>query len=924
MPSRGFPPLLAALLLTTSPGYAQDPGGSSSPAIEPILLQTVLDGTPLGDSLLAFPAGKSALVPLGELCRLLNFGITVQPGGRMASGFFITERRRFSLDLEHRIVKVEGHTLPLAQDQVRALGGEIFVQAQLLEVWFPMKVEVSLRDASLAILAQEKLPIQMARETESGLNWPGQGRARAGPETPFLDVPYSALNIPMVDLNLDWTATEHIANPGPTGSLSLTGDALWMTNETVFSRAQTTPYVQETTNTAQINAEPPTPSGRAVTTLQRTTFFRQDPNGNLLGPLRARTFMFGDILQAPVLNVAGPLAPGRGGLLDNYPTDFRTTFGHRRFQGPLPSGWYVELYQNGALLGTARSRPDGLYDFPDTSMMFGLNLFKLVFHGPLGELREETRRLDIADDQPPPGVLYYRAALLRPSSAELALGALSSDAGTGGTYSMESEFGLTRSLAITGALSQVSRPPSIGNQEYHEVGLRGVFPYLAIEQYGSQDQPLAGGQGRMGTAEQTTLRTGYGYSTLTLSHGEFRNGFLMTTGDGSGGTEGLFRSNSALTLNHAFSLATVPCSLSWSRTLEEIIGQGLTVDDSLTFSANWTVWNLTSVLSREKEAQQAGGPVPVQEELTATHSDARGTLQAELGYTFLPGANAISLWQLTREFQIRSGATCRLGVTGTDTTLRNISVEASLNQMVGRFSYGVDLQYSSAAGYSVSLTLSTSLAREPRSGHWVADAQSMSGSGAVSAQAFVDSNGNGRRDPGEHVEQDVRYQVGGGEAQNRSTDPRTAFYLNVGSAQEQVVRLDPGSLEAMSQIPAAPGIRFIPRPGKVALLDFSVITLGEITSTTRLRRNGKVEPLGGVEVELLDDHGNRVKMLRSAFDGFFDLPNLPLGEYTLQVTTQEAERLHLHPIPSRKIHIDAVKPTQDGMDLILDAPDQDE
>jgi hypothetical protein len=696
-----------------------------------------------------------------------------------------------------------------------------------------------------------------------------------------------------------------------------------MTNETVFTRAQSTPYVQDGTDPAQADAPAPAPSGRAVATLQRTTFFRQDPGGELLGPLHARTFMFGDILQAPVLNVAGPLAPGRGVLVDNFPTDFRTTFGHRRFQGPLPGGWYVELYQNGALLGTARSRADGLYDFPDATLMFGLNLFKLVFHGPLGELREETRRLDIADDQPPPGVLYYRAAQLKPSAADLASGALSADAGTGSSYSMASEYGLTRSLAILAGLSQVSRPPAIGNQEYHEAGLRGVFPYLALEEDGSQDQPLAGGQGRMGTAEQSTLRTGYGYSTLTLSHGEFRDGFLMTTGDGSGGSEGLFRSNSALTLNHAFSLATVPCSLSWGRTLEEIVGQGLTVEDSVTFSANWPVWNLTSVLSREKEAQLGDAPAAVQEDLTATHSDALGTTQAELGYTFLTGANALSLWRLTREFQIRDGATCRLGVTGTDTTLRNTSVEASLNQMAGRFSYGVDLQVSPASGYSVSFTLGTSLAREPRSRHWVADAQSMSGSGAVSAQAFVADDGGGR-DSGSHVEQDVHYQMGGGEAQNRSTDPRTAFYLNAGSAQEQVVRLESGSLEDPGQVPAAPGIRFIPRPGKVALLDFPVITLGEITSTTRVRRDGKVAPLGGVEVELLDARGGRVKVLRSSFDGFFDLPNLPLGEYTLQVTAQEADRLHLHPIPSRKVHIDAVKPTQDGMDLILDAPDRDE
>jgi len=884
--------LCAGLLL----GPAQ-----AAPVEEPVLLQTVLDNQSLGDSIRAFPLGTSALVPLGEVCRLLNFGIAVRPGGREASGFFITEKRRFSLALERRTVVVEGRPLPLPLGQVRAVGGEIFVAAQLLEAWFPMTVTVNLKEAVLAIVPREVLPVQSARQRERALDTPG-APSPSGPAYPLVKIPYSFLDYPMVDASLSWNATQHQEDPGLLGSLALTGDALWMSNETVFARTQGT----QASDTQVQNS------------LERTTFFRQDPAAGLLGPLHARTVMAGDIIQAPALNVAGPLSFGRGLLVDNHPTDFRTTFAHRKFTGTLADGWSVELYQNGALMGTARSRPDGLYDFPDIPLVFGLNIFRLVFHGPLGELREETHRMDIADDQPPPGTFYYQAAALKPTAADIANNLISPDAGTGTSTYTAVEYGLSRALAITGAESQVSRPAGIGAQEYTELGFRSVLPYLAIEAYGSRDRPLAGG--KPGTAGEAILRTGYGYSSLTLSHGEYRDGFLKTTGDGSGGTEGLLRSDSSLALNQSFSLGSVPCGLTLSRTQEELIGQGTEIDDALTLSANWPRWNLTNVLSRTQAALQGGTPVPVQDTLTATASEGTGTLQLELGATWLQGRTTLDLWQATREFQTRDGTTIRLGVSGSDSSLRDTSFLASANRLSGRFAYGVSLQYAEAGGYNVSFTLGLSLAREPRTGHWVADASSMSGSGAVSAQAFLDRNGDGRKEPGERTEQDVRYQVGGAELVNRSKDPGTAFYLNAGNAQEQTIVLEPGSLDEPGQAPRTPGLRFIPRAGKVFQLDFPVTTLGGISSTTRVRRNGKLAPLGGVEVELVTPAGARVKVIRSAYDGYFELRDLPLGDYTLQVTAQEAIRLHLTTAPARRIHMDAAKPFQDGMDLVLDAP----
>ena len=56
----------------------------------------------------SYPIKGGVLVPLGEMCRALDFAITVDVASGGASGFFISEKRRFSLDVSGRRVSAEG------------------------------------------------------------------------------------------------------------------------------------------------------------------------------------------------------------------------------------------------------------------------------------------------------------------------------------------------------------------------------------------------------------------------------------------------------------------------------------------------------------------------------------------------------------------------------------------------------------------------------------------------------------------------------------------------------------------------------------------------------------------------------------------------------------------------------------------------
>lgn len=189
--------------------------------------------------------------------------------------------------------------------------------------------------------------------------------------------------------------------------------------------------------------------------------------------------------------------------------------------------------------------------------------------------------------------------------------------------------------------------------------------------------------------------------------------------------------------------------------------------------------------------------------------------------------------------------------------------------------------------------------------------------GAVSATAFLDGNGNGQKDPGERDLEGVAFKVGQVAYKNRIEDPRIAFYTHLGRSQEVGVQLDGTTLEDPAMQSTVKGYRVIPRSGKVAQLDFPVAFFGEITGTTRLQGKEGLENYGGLELELLKATGERVKLFRSAYDGFFEISDLPVGSYVLRVTPREVERLKLKPVPTRTIQVDRVKTLFEGQNFVV-------
>ena len=319
--------------------------------------------------------------------------------------------------------------------------------SSLLSRWLPLDLEVNLSSLTLRVKPRERLPLQERLERERLAALIG---ARTGYQDPGylrLDLPYRLLGVPFIDqtLGVGLRTGNGSRQTSANYTAYLTGDLLGL--ESAF-------FVSS-------NKQKPSPE-------VRFTLARHDPDAGLFGPLRARSVMFGSGVSLPSVTHIGSRSPtgqGYGLTLSNRPVTQPSSFDRHTLQGDLPPGWDVTLYFNDALVGFQRSRADGRYSFDDQPLAYGVNEFRLVFHGPLGQQRVERQSFLLEQSSTPPGAFYYNLAQHR------------DDAGLSRSVG-QFEWGLNKYLTGTGGFVRLPTLPGTSTadrQLYTNLGLRAFW-----------------------------------------------------------------------------------------------------------------------------------------------------------------------------------------------------------------------------------------------------------------------------------------------------------------------------------------------------------------------------------------------------------------------------------------------------------------
>lgn len=857
------------------PGAARPIGEGAVPVIDEgnaVVLEAVLDGHLLSDSLTAYQESDQFLLPLGELARLLTLAITVHAQEGQASGFVIREDRGFGLNVARALVNVNGHDQTFDARLVRVVGDDIYVAQSLLKQWLPIDFDVDLPTLQLRVKPRVKLPLQerLMRE-RSGTSASGrsaQARREAG--YPRVQAPFALVRTPFIDQTFGSDARF-----GPDSKQYKAAYAAFVTTDVAGMEAGA--YVSSTKDKPQPDV--------------RWTLGRNDPDATLLGPLHARSVSVGHVVVPSVPNVLSSGAGGLGVMASNRDMGQPTNFDRHSVRGDLPPGWDVTLYYNDALVGYQPAGADGRYAFDDLPLSFGPNEFRLVFNGPLGQVRVERQSFLLDQSVIKPGEFYYAVARQH------------LDAG-GDLDVAQFDLGLTRTLSAN--LGLVAKP-AVGNAaaaSFTQLGLRGYWAGLIAN---TQFTGAPGG----GLLTDTSLKSRIGTYALAAQHVQRNSRFqsdLYQPGPDA------MRYRDKVGVNGAYQGESMPPV---SMAMEAIRDELESGTANVSMAGRLSSLIRGTAVSSNLHWQRALGKIGLDGSLQLSRRVIDIGLNGQLDFGMRP-QTALRGVAVTADKLMGDGYRVNGGVLYSKLA-RSIQLSAGASKSFGGFAMAVSAGYSSRRELVMGVQVFMAMGRDPRSGAWFAEPQPLAGTGAVSVQAFVDKNLNGVRDSGEEAVPNAGFFINSGGRHPARTDPNgLAFIGRLQPGLYTDIAVDPSTLEDPQWKPSVPGVRVLPRPGLVQSVDFPVVYAAELEGTVYLvDKAGRRRGIGDARIELVDAQGQVQARTKSSPDGYYLLHQVMPGPATLRIEPEQARKLRLIGALSRTVTVPADGDFVSGQDFEL-------
>ncbi len=802
----------------------------------------------LEDVITAYRMDDGLYVPLGLLVQSLDFPIDVKTNAARAEGWFLDPERTFVLDLLECRASIEERDVQPDVSRIALHEDDIYVHAALLEQWFPLQLDFDPSELRLTITALEPLPVQQRLAREQRWGRYGGKRGEEGKDTPVQETPYRFMDWPFIDATVQVNARESAAGERESTErykLVAAGDFLKMNAQVSVAGTD----------------------GDALDTF--ATLSRRDPGRDLLGPLNASEFAFGDIATTRDPLIANN-ALGRGFHVSNLPLDRPQEFDTFSLRGELPLGWDVELYRNGQLVAFQGAQTGDRYDFTDIPLDFGVNRFRLVFYGPQGQVREETLQRVIGQDMIRPGEHYYRFTAMQErdlyASSELP------DETEHPRYAFGYDYGLTRAISFGATVrrlvlddverdyltahTNLSLPGAFGRIEYaSEVdGGTALSALLSTRLFGLD---VSAESSRFENFDSERVRSEIVPGELLERNALRLRGRVERLGFGlqvtqNRGTDGeRFEAVSQLSWSTRFGTATHAYETDLTRTAGNEIRRAR---QRLLFSTH-------------------RGPVSL-----------RGEVVQELSpETYIRDVGLSADWALGDRATLRVGAV--------RSPLADVTTYSTgLSWRFDHFSLGMNVARSDAGETTAGLVLSGSFTRDPVSRDWQVTSNARTQFGALGVHVFLDENGNGAWDESEPPVPGVTLLVGNAAREKPSGDNGYIYIPGLPSYEITEVSVDPASLvNPFWQVENAK-IAIVPRPGRTANVQIPVTPTGSIEGMVLKPQNGDFRAAPGERVYLLTAEGERVDSTVSAYDGYYYFDRMPPGFYRIRLGRDGLER----------------------------------
>ncbi|WP_426266120.1 MSCRAMM family protein [Sphingomonas sp. LHG3443-2] len=841
--------LSAAGLGMAAPASAppSGPAWSADPESQ-YLLDLQIRQRGLGDGVRAYPVPEGTCVILGDLVTALDLPIKIDLAAKRAEGWAFKEANRLVIDrVAGKVAFGAANNEAIAPTAIRDAPDGWCVETATLSRWLGLTVEPRTDAALLLLDSKDKLPVELAAER----------RERAARLTkaslplaalPRVSLPYRMWRTPSVDVMMDAGVTYEArsgARIDHRASILAAGEALQMSYD------------------ARVSV-----SKFGMPTGLRFRAYRSDPDGELLGPLRATHAALGDV-EGVGSPLAGGTATGRGAMITNRPLFQSVAFDRTQFSGELPPGWDAELYRNGELIAFAGEAPNGQYRFDDVALGFGDNRFEIVTYGPQGQVKRRIETVNVGQGAVPPGETHYWAGVVDPGRdlIERHRGGAPPNRDAGWRAAASVEHGLDQRTSVA-ALVQTLAVDDRRVTYVEGTVRRSIGP--AVTEFGAARDSSGG----MALRAQALAKIG----ATNLSWSSFWSRDFAARPQGlSAVSEHRFSVDAPLKLG-----GHTVMPLHGDLRLSSRKDGGRTLEANARTSIMLSRFNLATLLRYRDERLPDGLGSRSQVEAGLIGSGrigpvrVRGTTEFEIAPgTKLRRAELSGYWR-------GSGSADWEGAVAyeQDGKLRGRVTH------VRRFdALAVAGTLEAASNGSVAAGLNLSFSLDRGSNGWRASRQPLAATGSVRAQLFRDDNGNGRRDAGEKVEQGAVLTAGSRPADRPSGKDGWASVAGLDNFRPVAIGVDTSSLSDPNLVPTIAAQVIVPRPGVSAELMIPLTGGGAIEGSL-LKDGGSA--FEGLDLELVDAKGNVVSTVRSDYDGFFLFERVPPGRYLLRLT--EASR----------------------------------
>ncbi len=835
----------------------------------------------VGNGVRGYQTDNGICVDMGDVIMAFDLPVRLDKKSRRATGWLFEESRTMTIDRDANTVQIMNKSAALGANDIRDVPEGWCVDTRILARWLNVDVKADLSNALLVVTSDRKLPFELAEERKQRA-----GKARPTAQfdlsaLPQAKDPYRFWRTPSVDVVASVNGRKD----------SLDGFKLDRRYE-IYASGE----IAKASFDARLSSD-----NQGIPETLRLRAYRTDPQGGLLGPLKATHFAVGD-----VSTISSPLVvqntAGRGAFVTNRPVGRPDSFDRTNFRGELPAGWDAELYRNDQLIGYVQSRGDGRYEFLDVPLQYGQNRFEIVLYGPQGQVRRDLQMIPVGPDSIPPRETYYWAAIQDAGRDLIDFGSLDQQQFTGWRGGVGVERGLDPRTSIGASLftSQYE-----GRRDYYFEGSvrRAVGPALV--------ELAAAGNARGGYALRAQM---LGQLGQTLISGE---SVWLSPDFRSERYDPDLRSAHSLSVDHSFKIGNKYVPLSLQGTYKERINGDSTLEGVARLSFNIKQITATSEIIWEQNKRAFGSDPPARLDAVLRLNGRLGGLRLRGEAKFgLSGNAGFRESKLTGEWRAGEKADWRAEL-GYEATGKRGLLGAGYTRRFEKFALTGQVRAATDGAVSAGFSLAFSLGPDPRGGGMRFSSEKLASSGQAYATVFQDQNADGIRQPNEPVEKAVELTAGlSGRGEPTDTKGQT-FIGGLTPYVPVLIGIDAGSLPDPFVQPANSGVVVTPRPGVPVVIELPLVSAGEISGTL-LREGGRV--LSGVAIELIGKNGQVIKTTRSEYDGFFLFESVPYGQYKLRIAALSANVVRVNPEIPMLAELGQKRPTADlGQVIVRDA-----